>query len=59
MIWSAIAAILGALLDAGVVALQRLPTVELDSLPRMADFALCATAAERAVGWEPGTFLET
>lgn len=51
--------ILGALLDAVVVALQRLPTIELDSLPRMADFALWATAAETAFGWEPGTFLAT
>ena len=51
--------ILGALLDAVVVALRQLPTIELDSLPRMADFALWVTAAETAFGWEPGTFLAT
>lgn len=49
--------ILGALLDAVVVALRELPFVKLPGLPRMADFALWATAAETAFGWAPGTFI--
>jgi len=49
--------ILGALLDAVAVALHRLPLTKLPSLPRMADFALWATAAETAFGWPNGTFL--
>ena len=32
--------------------------MELDGLPRMADFAAWATAAEGTLGWEPGTFME-
>jgi hypothetical protein len=36
--------ILGALLDAAVHGLQMLPQVRLKRLPRMADFALWATA---------------
>ena len=49
--------ILGALLDVVAVALRRLPSIKLSSLPRMADFALWATAAETAFGWPEGTFL--
>lgn len=49
--------ILGALLDAVVAALRHLPTIKLPTLPRMADFAIWATAAESALGWEHGTFL--
>jgi hypothetical protein len=48
--------ILGALLDGVSAALRNLATVKLDGLPRMADFALWASAAETAFGWEPGTF---
>ena len=48
--------ILGALLDGVSAALRNLPTVKLDGLPRMADFALWASAAETAFGWEVGTF---
>jgi hypothetical protein len=51
--------ILGALLDAVAVALQRLPLIKLPGLPRMADFALWATAAEPAFGWTNGAFLAT
>jgi hypothetical protein len=51
--------ILGALLDAVVTALNRLETVQLPELPRMADFACWATAAETAFGWDEGTFLKT
>ena len=43
-------AILGALLDAVVVGLRRLPDTHLPRLPRMADFALWATACEPAFG---------
>jgi len=50
--------ILGALLDAVAVALQRLPSIKLSELPRMADFALWATAAETAFGWPSGTFMK-
>src|SRR5439155_18270460 len=49
--------ILGALLDAVAVALQRLPSIKLPGLPRMADFALWATAAETAFGWPVGIFI--
>ena len=38
--------ILGALLDAVVEGLKRLPETQLERLPRMADFALWATACE-------------
>jgi hypothetical protein len=51
--------ILGALLDAVAVALRRLPIVQLPGLPRLADFALWATAAETAFGWPEGTFMAT
>ena len=47
--------ILGVLLDAVVEGLKRLPETHLDKLPRMADFALWATACETAL-WTPGTF---
>ena len=47
--------ILGALLDAVVWGLKRLPDTHLPKLPRMADFALWATACETAL-WPDGTF---
>jgi hypothetical protein len=47
--------ILGALLDAIAQGLKRLPSTHLDGLPRLADFALWATACETAL-WLPGTF---
>ena len=47
--------ILGALLDAVVVGLKRLPKTRLEKLPRMADFALWTTACETAL-WPAGTF---
>ncbi len=50
-------AILGALLDAASTALRELPRTKLDSMPRMADFALWATAAEEGFGWESRTFM--
>lgn len=49
--------ILGALLDTTVLGLQRLPTTSLETLPRLADFALWATACETPLGWQPGAFM--
>ena len=49
--------ILGALLDAVSAALRNLATVKLERSPRMADLAKWITAAEPALGWEPGQFL--
>jgi hypothetical protein len=58
-LWAAFAIerpyILGALLDAVVEGLKCLPATRLPTLPRMADFALWATACERAL-WPIGTF---
>ncbi len=47
--------ILGVLLDAVVQGMRMLPQIRLDRLPRMADFALWATACETAF-WPSGTF---
>jgi hypothetical protein len=47
--------ILGVLLDAVVEGLKRLLETHLENKPRMADFALWATACETAL-WPPGTF---
>jgi hypothetical protein len=47
--------ILGALLDAVVHGVRALSRARLDQLPRMADFALWATACEPAL-WPGGTF---
>jgi hypothetical protein len=47
--------ILGALLDAMVHGLRGIGRVHLKALPRMADFAVCATACETAL-WPAGTF---
>jgi hypothetical protein len=49
---------LGALLDALVIALRRLTSIEFERLPRMADLALWATAAEPGLGLEPGAFMK-
>jgi len=50
-------AIFGALLSAVGVAMRNLPTTTLECLPRMADFALLATAAEPKLGLKPGEFM--
>jgi hypothetical protein len=50
--------ILGALFDAVSGALGAAEGVRLGGMPRMADFAVWATAAEGALGWEPGAFME-
>jgi hypothetical protein len=47
--------ILGALLDAAACGLRELPQVRVERLPRMADFAIWATACETAL-WPAGTF---
>jgi hypothetical protein len=47
--------LLGVLLDAVAKGLAELPRTKLDKLPRMADFALWATACETAL-WPSGTF---
>ena len=49
--------ICGALFDAVSVALRRVESVKLDGLPRMADFAAWAVAAESAFGVPEGTFI--
>ena len=58
-LWAAFEAerprILGVLLDAVVEGLKRLPETQLPRLPRMADFALWATACETGI-WPAGTF---
>jgi len=51
-------AILGALFDAVSGALKAVEDVRLEGMPRMADFALWATAAEESLGWEAGAFME-
>jgi hypothetical protein len=56
--WSTTAPrVLGALLDGFSTGLRRLPSVKLDRLPRMADFARFATACEPGLGFEPGSFM--
>jgi hypothetical protein len=50
--------ILASLFDAISGALGAVESVRLEGMPRMADFAVWATAAESALGWEPGAFME-
>ena len=50
--------LLGDVLDVVVGAIRDIDSVSLASAPRMADFAEWITAAEPALGWDPGTFLE-
>jgi hypothetical protein len=60
-LWSAFearrACIFGALLDALSGALLKLPRTTIAGKPRMADFALWATAAESSLGIEKGSFM--
>lgn len=51
------AGVIGALLDAVAVAMARVDDIHLPAMPRMADFAVWATAAESAFGWEDGSVL--
>ena len=48
--------ILGTLLTAVARGLKELPSTKLSHLPRMADFALWASACESALPWPMGTF---
>jgi hypothetical protein len=50
--------ILGALCTATAEALKNKHSVEIEDVPRMADFAFWVTAAEPALPWENGKFLE-
>lgn len=50
--------IFGSLLDAAACALRRLREITLLRTPRMADFATWVSAAEPALGWPTGSFLE-
>ncbi len=49
--------LLGAMLDAVSVSVRNVAAVRLEVLPRMADFAVRAVAAETAMPWPAGTFL--
>lgn len=49
--------IFGALLNVLAIALRCLPNIELQKLPRMADFAQWVVAAQPALGWKEGTFI--
>lgn len=49
--------ILGGLLDAVCSAMAQVDDVHLEKLTRMADFAIFATALERALGWQKGAFM--
>ena len=49
--------ILGGLLDAVAGGMRELPSLGLQKLPRMADFAAFGEAVGRAVGWPDGTVL--
>jgi hypothetical protein len=51
------AQLIGVLLDAVASGLQELPSVSLDELPRMADFAEWAVACEARMRWARGTFM--
>ena len=50
--------LLGALYEAASTVLKVLPSVHLDSYPRMADFARLGTATEIALGWPDGAFMD-
>ena len=50
--------LLGALLAAVSTALCNVDRVKLAEIPRMADFAVWVAAAEEALPWEPGGFME-
>jgi hypothetical protein len=50
--------ILGAIFNAIAMGLKNLPTTQLARKPRMADFAVWATACEEGLECKPGSFLE-
>jgi hypothetical protein len=49
--------LLGRMLDIIVEGIRRLPKINLESSPRMADFARWGVAVEEAMGFEAGTFM--
>ncbi len=51
--------VLGCLLDALSGAVRNHRAIELDDLPRMADFAIWMNASETSLGWESGAFSNT
>jgi hypothetical protein len=55
---AALPKLLGVLLNAVSTALAKVGTIELDELPRMADFAVWGAAAAPALGWNAEAFLE-
>ncbi len=55
---AALPGILAGLLDAVACAMRNFRSIKLDRLPRMADFATWATAAEGALGLSAGAFME-
>jgi hypothetical protein len=50
--------VFGALLNGVSMALKRVESIDLPRMPRMADFAVWATAAEEAFKWSKGTALK-
>src|SRR5829696_6352880 len=50
-------AVLASLFDAVSGALRSVEDVRLEGMPRMADFAVWATAAEESLGWDAGAFM--
>lgn len=52
------AKLLGALMDAAYVAMTNYHTVVLEEKPRMSAFAVWVVAAEQALGWEVGKFMQ-
>jgi hypothetical protein len=54
----ALPGILGGLLTAVSAAMRNESSVKLSELPRLADFAIWATAAEPALGLKPGEFID-
>jgi putative DNA primase/helicase len=53
------AQLLGALMNAAVIATQNYADVKLEEKPRMSAFAVWVVAAEQALGWTPGHFMQT
>lgn len=49
--------LLGALMNAALIATQRYKNVVLEEKPRMSAFAVWVVAAEEALGWVPGKFM--
>jgi hypothetical protein len=54
----ALPVILGSVFDSISCAIKNLPHTHIKRIPRMADFAIFATAAESSMPWTPGLFLE-